>query len=282
MKYPFYTFFSSKTFSLHIPKFIKTGMFVICSILLTAITIDKITNGAVNTMLGNTISASSFSFIQEKKLPIYCVKTDKKQIALTFDGAWGNEDTATLLDILARQNVHATFFFTGGWIENFPEDVKTILAQGHEVGNHSENHKQMSQLSKSQCKEELQLAHDKVKELTGIDMTLFRPPFGDYNDTVIEAANELGYHVIQWDVDSLDWKDYGVDSIIHTVTTHKHLGNGSIILMHNGAKYTKDALEAMIINLKEQGYEFVKVSELIYKENYQMDHEGRQYITETN
>ena len=88
MKYPFYTFFSSKTFSLHIPKFIKTGMFVICSILLTAITIDKITNGAVNTMLGNTISTISFSFIQEKKLPIYCVKTDEKKISLTFDGAW--------------------------------------------------------------------------------------------------------------------------------------------------------------------------------------------------
>lgn len=281
MKYPFYTFFSSKTFHLHIPKFIKTGMFVLCTLLLTAITIDKITGGAVNTLLGNTVTTGSFSLIQEKKLPIYCVKTDEKKISLTFDGAWGNEDTATLLDILARQEVHATFFFTGGWIENFPEDVKTILAQGHEVGNHSENHKQMSQLSKEQCKEELQIAHDKVKELTGIDMTLFRPPFGDYNDTVIEAANELGYHVIQWDVDSLDWKDYGVDSIIHTVTNHKHLGNGSIILMHNGAKYTKDALEAMIINLKEQGYEFVKVSELIYKENYQMDHEGRQYVTET-
>ena len=282
MKYPFYTFFSSKTFSLNIPKFIKTGIFVICAILLTAVTIDRITDGAINTLLGNTISTSSFSLIQEKKLPIYCVKTEEKKISLTFDGAWGNEDTATLLDILARQEVHATFFFTGGWIENFPEDVKTILAQGHEIGNHSENHKQMSQLSKEQCKEELQMAHDKVKELTGIDMTLFRPPFGDYNDTVIEAANELGYHVIQWDVDSLDWKDYGVDSIIHTVTNHKHLGNGSIILMHNGAKYTKDALEAMIINLKEQGYEFVKVSELIYKENYQMDHEGRQYITETS
>ena len=191
---------------------------------------------------------------------------------------WGNEDTATLLDILDRQGVTATFFFTGGWIEKYPEDVKTILAKGHEVGNHSENHKQMSKLSKEQCKEEIQIAHDKVKELTGLDMTVFRPPFGDYNDTVIQAANELGYHVIQWDVDSLDWKDYGVDSIIHTVTDHKHLGNGSIILMHNGAKYTKDALEQMIINLKEQGYEFVTVSELIYTENYQMDHEGRQYV----
>ena len=109
-------------------------------------------------------------------------------------------------------------------------------------------------------------------------MTVFRPPFGDYDDTVIEAANELGYHVIQWDVDSLDWKDYGADSILHTVTNHKHLGNGSIILMHNGAKYTKDALEEMIVKLKEMGYEFVTVSELIYKENYRMDHEGRQYV----
>ena len=191
---------------------------------------------------------------------------------------WGNEDTSTLLDILERQNVTATFFFTGGWISKYPDDVKNILSKGHEVGNHSENHKQMSTLSKEQCKEEIQIVHDKVKELTGLEMTVFRPPFGDYDDTVIEAANELGYHVIQWDVDSLDWKDYGVDSIIHTVTCHKHLGNGSIILMHNGAKYTKDALEQMIINLKEQGYEFVKVSELIYTENYKMDHEGRQYV----
>lgn len=191
---------------------------------------------------------------------------------------WGNEDTSTLLDILERQDVTATFFFTGGWISKYPEDVKNILSKGHEIGNHSENHKQMSKLSKTQCKEEIQIVHDKVKELTGLEMTVFRPPFGDYNDTVIQAANELGYHVIQWDVDSLDWKDYGCDSILHTVTNHKHLGNGSIILMHNGAKYTKDALEKIILCLKEQGYEFVKVSELIYKENYQMDHEGRQYV----
>lgn len=191
---------------------------------------------------------------------------------------WGNEDTATLLDILERQGVHATFFFTGGWVEKYPDDVKTILAKGHEVGNHSENHKQMSQLSKEQCKEEIQKVHDKVKNLTGLEMTVFRPPFGDYDDTVIEAANELGYHVIQWDCDSLDWKDYGAESIIHTVTCHKHLGNGSIILMHNGAKYTKDALEQVIIELKKQGYEFLTVSELIYKDNYRMDHEGRQYV----
>lgn len=263
----------------NLPKFIKTGLAVVATLLLTAIITDKVTGGDLGAAASdNALFVSATSLFREKELPIYCVKTDKKQIALTFDGAWGNEDTATLLDILERQEVTATFFFTGGWISKYPEDVKTILSKGHEVGNHSENHKQMSKLSKEQCKEEIQIVHNKVKELTGLDMTVFRPPFGDYNDTVIQAANELGYHVIQWDVDSLDWKDYGCDSIIHTVTNHKHLGNGSIILMHNGAKYTKDALEEMIIKLKEQGYEFVKVSELIYTENYQMDHEGRQYV----
>ncbi len=263
----------------NLPKFIKTGLAVVATLLLTAIITDRVTGGSVGTTLNdNAVFTSATSLFREKELPIYCVKTEKKQIALTFDGAWGNEDTATLLDILERQGVTATFFFTGGWISKYPDDVKTILAKGHEVGNHSENHKQMSKLSKAQCKEEIQIVHDKVKELTGLEMTVFRPPFGDYNDTVIQAANELGYHVIQWDVDSLDWKDYGCDSIIHTVTNHKHLGNGSIILMHNGAKYTKDALEKMIISLKEQGYEFVKVSELIYPENYKMDHEGRQYV----
>lgn len=260
------------------PKFIKTGLAVVATLVLTAVIADKLTGGALRTVSEDATLTSATSLFREKELPIYCVKTDKKQIALTFDGAWGNEDTSTLLDILERQGVTATFFFTGGWISKYPDDVKTILSKGHEVGNHSESHKQMSKLSKEQCKEEIQIVHDKVKELTGLEMKVFRPPFGDYNDTVIQAANELGYHVIQWDVDSLDWKDYGCDSILHTVTNHKHLGNGSIILMHNGAKYTKEALEEMIVCLKEKGFEFVKVSDLIYKENYKMDHEGRQYV----
>ncbi len=183
---------------------VKTGLCMAACLLLCGVLIDRMSSGAVSDALAEVpVFATISDVFQEKKLPVYCVKTDKKQIALTFDGAWGNEDTATLLEILERQNVHATFFFTGGWISNFPEDVKTILAKGHEIGNHSENHKQMSKLSKAQCKEELQIVHEKVKELTGVEMTLFRPPFGDYNDTVVEAANELGYHVIQWDVDTL-------------------------------------------------------------------------------
>lgn len=212
----------------------------------------------------------------QKELPVYCVQTEKPQVALSFDAAWGNEDTQQILDILAAHNVKVTFFMTGGWVESYPEDVKKIAAAGHDLGNHSENHKNMSQLSASQQKEEIMKVHEKVKALTGIDMNLFRPPYGDYNSELILTTKSCGYLPIQWDVDSLDWKDYGVDSIIQTVTEHKHLGNGSIILMHNGAKYTAQALDTVITTLQSKGYELVPISQLVYRENYTMDHEGRQ------
>lgn len=216
------------------------------------------------------------SRIARRELPIYSVGTDEKKVAISFDAAWGNEDTQILLEILAKYNVHATFFMTGGWIENYPDDVKAIAAAGHDLGNHSENHKEMSKLSEDQCVEELMKPHDKVKALTGTDMCLFRPPYGDYNDNLIRSAEKCGYYTIQWDVDSLDWKDYGADNIVSKVLNHKNLRNGSIILMHNGAKYTKDALERVIVGLQEQGYTIVPVSELIYTEDYTVDHTGRQ------
>ena len=214
--------------------------------------------------------------VNGRQLPIYCVDTTEKKIALTFDAAWGNEDTGQILEILKKHGVRVTFFMTGGWVESYPDDVKAILAAGHDLGNHSENHKNMSQLSDAEKKEELMKVHEKVRTLTGYEMFLFRPPYGDYDNAVVNVAKENGYYTIQWDVDSLDWKDYGVDSIIKTVTQHKHLGNGSIILCHNGAKYTAKALVMLIATLKNEGYTFVPVSELIYKDNYHMDHEGRQ------
>lgn len=134
----------------------------------------------------------------------------------------------------------------------------------------------MSQLSDEEKTQELMSVHEKVKELTGVKMQLFRPPYGDYDNAVVLNARENGYYPIQWDVDSLDWKDYGVDSILNTVLNHKALGNGSIILCHNGAKYTADALDALLDGLKEKGYQVVPISQLIYKENYHMDVTGRQ------
>ena len=220
--------------------------------------------------------ASVSSNVNGREQPIYCVETDEKKVALSFDAAWGNEDTKKILEILKKHKVHVTFFMTGGWVESYPDDVKALKEAGHDLGNHSQNHKNMSQISDQEKTQELMSVHNKVKELTGVDMQLFRPPYGDYDDKVVLNAKENGYYTIQWDVDSLDWKDYGVDNIINTVLNHKNLGNGSIILCHNGAKYTAEALEALITGLQEKGYEIVPISELIYKDNYHMDVAGRQ------
>lgn len=211
-----------------------------------------------------------------RELPIYCVETEKPQISISFDAAWGNEDTQALLDILASHKVKATFFMTGGWVESYPDDVKKIYEAGHDLGNHSESHKYMSKLSDEEMTRELMTVHNKVKELTGYEMFLFRPPYGDYNNEVVTNVRKNGYYPIQWNVDSLDWKDYGAADIVKKITENKNLGNGSIILCHNGAKYTKDALDTVITTLQDKGYEFVPISQLIYKDNYHMNHEGRQ------
>ena len=164
--------------------------------------------------LPNAISVSNFN--GKRDLPIYCVNTEENKVALSFDAAWGNDDTRNILDILAKNDVKVTFFMTGGWVEKYPEDVKAIAAAGHDLGNHSENHKQMSKLSKEQCTAEIMKVHNKVKELTGTEMKLFRAPYGDYNNMVVGTARECGYYTIQWDVDSLDWKDYGDCTIDNT------------------------------------------------------------------
>lgn len=226
------------------------------------------------------VDVANNAAVSAKELPIYCVDRDDKVVALTFDAAWGNEDTQKILNILEKHNVKVTFFATGGWVEAYSDDVKKIIEAGHAFGNHSENHKFMTRLTDEQKKQELMKVHDKVKALTGYEMCLFRPPYGDYNDAVVKVADNLGYYTIQWSVDSLDWKDYGVDSIVRTVTQHKNLDSGAIILMHNGAKYTADALDSIITSLEEQGYSFVTVAELIHTGKYHMDHTGKQIADE--
>ena len=214
--------------------------------------------------------------VKDHVLPIYSVEREEKEISLTFDSAWSDEDFEDILAILDRQNVRATFFVTGDFVSRYPNAIKKLDQAGHDIGSHGDNHKHMTRLSKEENIIELKGCFDKVKAVTGKEMDLFRAPYGDYNEELVQIAKENGYYTIQWDVDSLDWKDYGVNNIIQTVTEHKNLQNGSILLLHNGAKYTKDALEPLIIKLKEQGYQFVPVSELIYRENYYMDHTGRQ------
>lgn len=247
------------------------GILLLCAVLVM---------GGIYSFGGITLQTAGSSRVGSRELPIYCVDTQKNQVALSFDAAWGNEDTQEILDILAKHNVHVTFFMTGGWVDSFPDDVKRIAAAGHDLGNHSENHKNMSQLSDEQCKQEIMKVHDKVKALTGIEMQLFRPPYGDYDNHVIKDAYECGYFPIQWSVDSLDWKDYGVENIIQTVTQNKALDKGAIILMHNGVKYTAQALDAIITGLQDKGYEIVPISQLVYTDKFHMDQAGKQISDE--
>ena len=177
--------------------FTKVGAIVLTTIALLAVSF---------LVYPESTETLSNALLQKKELPIYCVEQEKPLISISFDAAWGNEDTAKLLEILKKHEVKATFFMTGGWIEKYPDDVKAIAEAGHDLANHSENHKQMSQLTSEECKEEIMKPHEKVKALTGKDMILFRPPYGDYNDTLIQTTRDCGYYPIQWNVDTPDIK----------------------------------------------------------------------------
>ena len=180
----------------------------------------------------------------KRVLPIYSVQRDDRVVSLTFDAAWGNEDTQTLIDILGKYNVHATFFVVGEWVDKYPESVKALADAGNEVMNHSSTHPHMAQLSAEQIEAEVNTCAHKINAVTGTRPTLFRCPYGEYNDTVISAINALGMHAIQWDVDSLDWKGLSGDEITSRVLTR--VQPGSIVLFHNAAEHTPEALAGII------------------------------------
>lgn len=213
-------------------------------------------------------------FSQEKKLPIYSVSTSEKKIAISFDAAWGNEHTKPILDTLDQYGVKTTFFLVEFWVDKFPEDVLEIHKRGHELGNHSATHPNMAKLSKEQIVKELKTTEGKIEAITGFKPIVFRPPFGAYSNGLIEAAEENGYKVIQWDVDSLDWKDISAEQIVDRVT--RNVKPGSIVLFHNNAQHVETYLPLILEKLQSEGYAIVPIGELIIKENYHMDHAGKQ------
>lgn len=214
----------------------------------------------------------------EKKLPIYSVDIPEKKMSISFDAAWGADDTDTLLQILKDNDVIATFFLCGTWVDKYPEEVKKLAAHGHDIANHGNTHAHGAKLDLEGNKKEIQGCHDKIKAVVGTDANLFRPPYGEYNNTVITAAEELNYYTVQWDIDSHDWMAKGVEYEINRVLNHKDLQNGSIVLFHNDAKFTPQTLDPIIKGLKEKGFELVPISQLIHKENFEMDHAGRQRL----
>ena len=186
--------------------------------------------------------------IQNNNLPIYSVdKGEEKICAISFDAAWGNEDTNELIKILDEYNIKTTFFVVGSWVDKYPESVKALSDAGHEIMNHSNTHPHMTKISKEKMKEEIIKCSEKIKSITNKEPTLFRPPDGDYNSDVICEVEGLSNYVIQWSVDSLDWKDYTSDEIFKRVTSNIH--PGAIVLFHNAAKNTPDALRKILPKL---------------------------------
>ena len=201
--------------------------------------------------------------------------TQEKKIAISFDAAWGEEKTDEILQILKDRDIETTFFLVGYWVDKYPDRVRQIAEAGHEIGNHSNTHPHMSELSEAQIAQELNDLSDKVEALTGTRPTLFRPPYGDYDDEVVLTARKNGYEVIQWNVDSLDWKNLGVTPMVERVT--KNLAPGAIVLFHNTSQYITEALPIILEAILEEGYEIVPVSELIVDGEYWIDHTGKQY-----
>ena len=238
---------------------------------------------AVCVICGFIVNTETFATVYSnqsaRRIPVYGVDCgEEKKVALTFDAAWGADKTLKILEILEKYDVKATFFLVGFWLDKYPEETKAIAESGCEIGNHSNNHLQMSKLSEEKITEELNYVNEKVYQLTGKKPTYFRPPFGDYDNELIDTAEKLGLTTIQWSVDSLDWKGLSATEITSRVV--KNVQNGSIVLFHNNSDNILEALPLVLANLINRGYEPVCMSELVYDEDYYIDNAGVQHKNE--
>ncbi len=210
-----------------------------------------------------------------KELPVYCVSRDDKKIALTIDAAWSTDKTEFILAELKKQEIKATFFLCGVWVDTYPEYVKRIAEEGHEIGNHSLTHPHMNTLSREEVQQEITALDDTIEELTGKRCTLFRAPFGEYNNTVVTAVREIGYEIVQWSRDTVDWKENRstqqiLDGVLNKLTT------GDIILCHNNGFRIEEYLPVLIDTAQEKGFTFVTVGELLLQGETEIDVNGMQ------
>lgn len=211
---------------------------------------------------------------QTRLVPIYEVDTKEQAVAISFDASWGAEHTPAILDTLDSYEVKATFFLVNIWLEDYPDMAKTIVERGHEIGLHSASHPHCTELSDSELISELKDNHDMIMEITGYTPCLFRPPFGDYNNRVVELTNASGYDCIQWSVDSWDWMDLSAEEIVTKVI--KDTQAGDIVLFHNNGLHTAEALPIILTQLKDQGLNAVSISELLLTEESYIDYNGIQ------
>lgn len=222
---------------------------------------------------GNT-AASVYFGNSFRKVPIYNVKTDEKVVAISFDAAWGADKTEKIMEILKEYDVNATFFLVGFWVENYPEIAKKISENGFEIGTHSNTHPDMVKLDSDQMKLELETSIKIIENTTQAKVELFRPPYGSYNNNLIDVAESLNLKTIQWDVDSLDWK--GISAVDITTRILNKVFNGSIILCHNNSDHILDALPIVLDRLNKRGYKVKCIGDIIYKDNYTINNQGTQ------
>lgn len=221
-----------------------------------------------------TIQTSSST---QKRLPIYNVQTEEKKVAFTMNCAWNADDIDSILETLKNNNTKITFFMVGDWIEKFPEAVKKIQEAGHEIGSHSNTHPHVNNLSYEENIQEIEKSNDRLQKVTGNRTKIYRPPYGEYNDTVIKAAEDKGYFSIQWNLDTLDYTGLTGEEMWNRLKDK--VKGGDIILSHNGTKHTAESLDMLIKNIKAKGLEVVRVSDLIYQENYTINSNGTQTKT---
>ncbi len=220
-------------------------------------------------------SVEIYASATTRLLPVYCVESNKKTVALTFDAAWGSDKTANILQTLQKHNIKATFFLVGFWVDKNPELTKEIFAQGHQIGSHSNTHPDMAKLSKEKLGQELDESCKKICMATGQEkVEVFRPPFGSYNNELIRQCQNRNLQAIQWNIDTLDWKGISGNQICANV--FKKLCPGSIILCHNNSDNILQALEPLILGLKSRGYTFETVGNLLIKSNFRIDNTGKQ------
>lgn len=208
-------------------------------------------------------------------IPIYSVETDEKKCAITFDCAWGADDIPHILEILDQYEAKATFFIVGLWAEKYPDMVKLMDQKGHEVANHGYAHLHMASIPEEKMVEDIERCSETLNKITGGSVRLFRPPYGEYNALLVRASKKLGYPMIQWDCDSLDWKKTMTKENIYDRVIKK-TSNGSIILFHNDTQFTEDVLPDILKTLKDTGYTCVTVSDMLLKEPYKIRYDGRQ------
>lgn len=222
----------------------------------------------------NNKQALEVSSNTNENLPIYNVQTEENAVSLTMNCAWNADDIDSILDTLNKYNIKITFFIVGDWADKYPEAVKKISENGHEIGNHSNTHPHVNKLNIDKNCEEITKCSEKLKNITGKEVNLYRCPYGEYNNIVINAANSLNYYSIQWSLDTLDYTGLTGNEMWNRLDGK--LKKGDIILMHNGTKHTADSLELLIKNIQSKGLEIKKVSDILYKDNYKINENGTQ------